>query len=348
MRGPYNLLFCFGLCIFLISCGSKNSADYFSIQLKDDNNVFQKNETLSISLKNKKNKTVDSVGYFYGGKQVASALTDGKTTFQLKQPLGKNKLTAKIYTDGDVSEVSKEMVLHNDKAPKLYGYKIINTYPHDANAFTQGLEFHNDTLYEGTGLHGRSSLRKLDLKTGKVLEQINLENKYFGEGISILNNKIYQLTWQKGEGFIYDVKNFKKIGSFNYSQSKEGWGLCNDGKNLYKSDGTAKIWVLDPETLEEQRYIQPVTQKSLSTRLNELEWVEGKIYANTWQKDGIAIINPKTGAIEGLIDFRGLRDKVDNQNKDVLNGIAYNPDTKKLYVTGKNWDKLFEIEVFEK
>jgi len=187
------------------------------------------------------------------------------------------------------------------------------------------------------------------LKTGEVLKKTKLSDNYFGEGLSILNNKIYQLTWRSGDGLIYDVKTFERLKVFNYNQSKEGWGLCNDGEKFYKSDGTPKIWILDAETLEEKSFIQPVTNKTSLTKLNELEWVEGKIYANTWQRDGIVIIDPKTGAVEGLIDFRGLRDKVTNHPKlDVLNGIAYNPNTKKLYVTGKNWDKLFEVEIIEK
>jgi len=186
-----------------------------------------------------------------------------------------------------------------------------------------------------------------------VLQQVKLKDIYFGEGISILNDKIYQLTWQSGEGIIYNVNNLKKLKTFSYSDSKEGWGLCNDGKKLYKSDGTEKIWILNPETLEEESYFQPVTHTSLSTKFNELEWVEGKIYANTWQKDGIAIINPESGAIEGIIDMRGLRDQLSNSKnligqENVLNGIAYNKTTKKLYVTGKNWDKLFEIKIKEK
>ena len=180
-----------------------------------------------------------------------------------------------------------------------------------------------------------------------------LSNNYFAEGLTILNDKIYQLTWREGQGFIYDVNTFENIGSFSYHDSKEGWGLCNSGEKIYKSDGTEKIWILNSETLAEEDFIQVVTHASVVTKMNELEWVEGKIYANTYQKDGVAIINPETGAIEGLIDFRGLRKKLGNENaldplNDVLNGIAYNPNTKKLYVTGKDWDTLFEVKVKEK
>ena len=196
-------------------------------------------------------------------------------------------------------------------------------------------------------------MREVDLKSGKVLKQIELPDNRFGEGLTIWKDKVYQLTWRAGEGYIYNLDDFKKTGSFSYKQSKEGWGLTHDGKKLYKSDGTEKIWILDPETLAEQDYIQTVTNRTISSKLNELEWVDGKIYANTYQKDGVAIINPKNGAIEGVIDFRGLRDLLDNKDEldpqnHVLNGIAYNPDTKQLYVTGKDWDKMFEVKIIKK
>ncbi|MBT8319548.1 MAG: glutaminyl-peptide cyclotransferase, partial [Gramella sp.] len=215
--------------------------------------------------------------------------------------------------------------------------------------YTQGLEFHGDTLYESIGQYGESKLRKINLETGKVLKEIKLDDQYFAEGITILGDRLFQLTWQEGEGFIYNLNTFEKTGTFGYNQSEEGWGLCNNGEKIFKSDGTEKIWILDPETLAERSFIQPTTHKSVSTKFNELEWVNGKIYANTYQKDGVAIINPDNGAIEGLINFSDLRNQVTQHNKlDVLNGIAYNPETDKLYVTGKNWDKIFEVKIMKK
>ena len=171
---------------------------------------------------------------------------------------------------------------------------------------------------------------------------------YFGEGLTIMDHKIYQLTWKANTGFVYDME-FNKIKDFPYGRSKEGWGLCNDGTRIYKSDGTEKIWILDPETLEEKDHIEIVTNTSVFSRANELEFAHGRIYANTWQKDGVMIINPGTGAIEGVIDFRGLKDKVtQNKNLDVLNGIAYHPGNDSFFVTGKNWDKIFEVKVIRK
>jgi glutaminyl-peptide cyclotransferase len=204
-------------------------------------------------------------------------------------------------------------------------------------------------LYESTGQYGESKLRKVDYKTGEVLQNVNLDKVYFGEGLTVLNDNIYQLTWQRGLGFVYDLNTLEKKSSFKYGQSKEGWGLCNDGKVIYKTDGTEKIWILNPETLVEERFIQAYTNKGKMSQINELEWINGKIYANRYQKDGVAIINPINGAIEGVIDFSPLKKKVtQHQGLDVLNGLAWNPETQTLFVTGKRWDKLFEVKIIEK
>src|SRR5690606_23459484 len=269
------------------------------------------------------------------------------------EKLGKWDLTAKVYSEGEETEIINEFTILNNVPPVTYTYKIIETYPHSPDAYTQGLEFHQDTLYESTGQYGESSLRKIDTETGEVLKSVELDKSYFAEGMTILNNKIYQLTWREGEGFIYNIDTFERIGRFAYNQSKEGWGLTNDGEKLYKSDGTEKIWILNPETLGEEGYIQTVAHNGIKTQLNELEWVQGKIYANTYQHNGVAIINPENGAIEGVINFSGLIEVLGNKEdldltNDVLNGIAYNKSNGKLYVTGKNWDKLFEVEIVKK
>ncbi len=336
------------LCALLLSCGeSKNSKkNHFSIKIKQPTKDIHVHDTLTLSIQNRRNLPIDSVQYFYAENYLQSSTKNNPVKVTLKIPLGRRLLSAKIYTGGQAATAQKKIILYTDKSPQLYTYKIVAAYPHDPNAFTQGLEFYNDTLYEGTGLYGVSELRKIDLETGKVLKSIKLNRKYFGEGITILNGKIYQLTWREGVGFVYDLHTFKKLKTFHYNKSKEGWGLCNDGNVLYKSDGTNKIWILNPKTLKEEYYIEPVTEHVLANKVNELEWVNGKIYANTWQKDGVLIINPKTGAVEGVIDFRGLKSHLKNvKEANVLNGIAYNKKTGKLYVTGKKWDKLFEIKL---
>ena len=226
----------------------------------------------------------------------------------------------------------------------IYSYKIINTYPHDPDAFTQGLVYENGTLYEGTGRYGRSSLRKVSLLTGEVLKIHNLSSQYFGEGITIFNDKIIQLTWKSKIGFVYDKDSFKLNQTFNYST--EGWGITHDDQNLIMSDGTSTLFYLDPVTFEVIDQIDVKENNTEITNLNELEYIDGNIYANVWKTDRIAIINPRTGNVSGWIDLKGLIEQNDQtQNIDVLNGIAYDSNNGRLFVTGKLWSNVFEIEL---
>ncbi len=330
------------LSLFLWSCGgSDTNKNNFSIATNADKNTVQLGETLKLTLKNPKNLSVKSVTYQLNGKEIADS-------FVVDSKLGDQNITAKIMHGDSSEEVSTIITILNNESPKIYSYKIINEYPHDIKSYTQGLEFHNGELYESTGQYGESKLRKVNYKTAEVLKNINLSNQYFGEGLTILNDKLYQLTWRENTGFIYDVNTLEKTGTFKYGKSKEGWGLCNDGKFLYKSDGTDKIYRLDANNFTEQGFIQVYTNNGKIASLNELEWINGKIYANIYQRNGVVIINPENGAVEGVIDFSPLKEKVtQHANLDVLNGIAYNPGTKTIFVTGKDWDKLFEVEVFE-
>lgn len=329
----------------LIACGSNsgNKKNDFIIKTNAKKGNIANNETLKLTLENKKKHQIDSVSYRLSGKRITN-------TAPLKNlKLGKQTIEAIVYFDGEKQTITSVITILNSELPKVYTYNIINEYPHDITSYTQGLEFYNDTLYESTGQLKESKLRKLDYKTGTVLKNLDLQDQYFGEGLTVLNDKIYQLTWQNGTGFVYDVNSFKKINSFKYGESKEGWGLCHFKNTLYKSDGTEKIWLLNSETLAEEDHIQAYTHKGKIVGINEMEWIEGKIYANRYQKDGVAIINPTNGAIVGVIDFTPLK-KLVTQHKelDVLNGIAYNPKTKTVFVTGKHWDKLFEVEIIEK
>ena len=235
------------------------------------------------------------------------------------------------------------------KAPVMYTYNVLNEYPHDPEAFTQGFEYFDGHIYESTGERGSSSLRKVELETGKVLQKIDLDKKYFAEGLTIVNGKIYQLTWQQKIGFVYDLEKFELEKTFNYEQSIEGWGLTNDGNKLIKTDGTERMWFLDAVTLNEISFIETYTNKRKAEKLNELEYVNGKIYANIWQQNSILIVNPVNGAIEGIANLKGLQEKA-NQKGDtnVLNGIAYDKENDRLFVTGKKWPKVFEIELVKK
>jgi glutamine cyclotransferase len=232
------------------------------------------------------------------------------------------------------------------KTPE-YTFKIVHTFPHDSNAFTQGLEYHDGFLYESTGLEGRSSLRKVRLETGDVLQHTDLPAKYFGEGITIFKNEIVQITWQSHVGFVYDRNDFRQLRQFSYPG--EGWGLTNDGHEIFMSDGTSQLRVLNLATLEEKRRFTVHDGNKQIKELNELEWVEGEIFANIWQTDRVARISPKTGEVLGWIDLSGLLSPIYQlQPGAVLNGIAYDPEHKLLFVTGKLWPKIFEIELSPK
>jgi glutamine cyclotransferase len=231
--------------------------------------------------------------------------------------------------------------------PKLLKYKVLNTYPHDIASFTEGLEFYKDTLYESIGLYKSSKLLKTDYKTGRIYKSLKLDDRYFGEGITFINNKIYQLTWQEKTGFIYNANTWKLEKTFTYDKDIEGWGMTNDGKYIYQTDKTEKIWKMDPETQKMVDYVNVYSGDSKIPSINELEWINGKIYCNVWQKDAIAVVNPNSGAVEGIVDMSGLRKLIQYPKAEVLNGIAYNPKTKTIFVTGKNWDKMFEIKVSE-
>jgi len=226
----------------------------------------------------------------------------------------------------------------------VYSYKIVNIYPHDRNAFTQGLVFENGFLYEGTGLRGRSSLRKVKLETAEVLQQRTLGYEFFGEGVTIYGNKIIQLTLRAKVGFVCDKDSFELLEQFNYPT--EGWGITHDGKRLIMSDGTSTLYFLSPETFEEIGRIKVKDNNGPVTGLNELEYVQGQIYANIWKTDRIAQINPQSGKVTGWIELRGLLNpKDDGYLVDVLNGIAYDAMNDRLFVTGKLWPKLFEIKL---
>lgn len=228
-----------------------------------------------------------------------------------------------------------------------YTFKIVHVYPHDRDAFTQGLVYHEGFLYEGTGLKGRSSLRKVRLETGEVLQHTELATEYFGEGIAIFGDQVFQLTWQSQGGFVYKLSDFSLLRRFSYRG--EGWGLTTDGRDLYMSDGTPEIRVIDPAGFREKRRIKVHDGSTPITQLNELEWVEGEIFANVWQTDRIARISPATGRVTGWIDLKGLLSPMYKLEEGaVLNGIAYDAKSKRLFVTGKLWPSVFEIQLVRK
>lgn len=309
-------------------------------------------QELTISVSDKKNNPIDSVQFSIGTKKIPSQGTS--TTLKLEDyKLGKHTINAIVFYENKTKKIEKAIYIMADGPPALYDFKVVNTYPHDKSAYTQGLEFHNGFLYEGTGKKGQSNIRKVELTTGKVLQQKDLDAQYFGEGITILNDKIYQLTWQSGKGFVYDLESFEQLKEFPYTKSREGWGLTNNGTQLIKTDGTERIWFINPETLVETSYIEAYTNTQKVEKLNELEYINGKIYANRWQLNSILIIDPTSGKVEGAADLKELRKLIIKEQSldsddDVLNGIAFDSVTGRIFVTGKHWAKLYEIELIKR
>jgi len=325
----------------ILNCSSDPSSG-FKIQIKSSSDKILLDDEIFINVISPNNKIIDSIEYYLNGELVSNEvkLVDYK--------VGENNVSVKIFSNNETISINKKFDIYSNIEPEIMTYNVISEYTHDKNAYTQGLEFYKNQLYESTGLNGKSTLRKSDYKSGEILNIVNLDYEYFGEGLTVINDKIYQLTWKNNIGIIYDL-DFNKIGTFDYGKSKEGWGLCNDGSFIYKSDGTNKIWVLDPETLQEIRFIEVLTNKSRIKNINELEYIDGKIYANTYQfnRDVVIVINPLNGVVERVIDFSGIRDRVTQKaDLDVMNGIAYLDG--KMFVTGKNWDKLFEVKIVSK
>lgn len=346
----YNFLTIILLGITLIGCGEKNKGENSLFNIDDSAFPahFTQKEAVSIGILNPNSKEIDSTVYFVNDKKVGSIKGAAKFNFALKdQKLGYQYLKATVYFGSDSSNATKRIEVVSNIEPKLLNYKIVNTFPHDTTAFTEGLEFHDGTLFESTGQKEDSYFRSVDYKTGKVIKQVDLPKEYFGEGITFINGKLFQLSWQEKTGFIYDAKTFKLEKTFKYDKDIEGWGMTNDGKYIYQSDGTEKIWKMDPSNQKLIDYINVYSGTSKIKAINELELINGKFYVNVWQKDAIAVVNPTTGAVEGILNMSGLRKFIKYPKAEVLNGIAYNPQTKTIFITGKYWEKMFEITVSE-
>ncbi|HEX8775929.1 MAG TPA: glutaminyl-peptide cyclotransferase [Pyrinomonadaceae bacterium] len=233
---------------------------------------------------------------------------------------------------------------HDGGKVPIYAFEVVKVWPHDTGAFTQGLEIHQGSLYESTGGYGTSSLRQVELETGRVVRRVDVPHEYFAEGLTIFQGKIYQLTWKSHKGFTYDLASFQPLGEFSYEG--EGWGLTHDESSLIMSDGTNRIRFLNPVNYQLERAIKVYDGDRPLTKLNELEYIHGEIYANVWETDWIVRINPQTGEVLGWIDLKDLLSRTDRSAAtDVLNGIAYDGAGERLFVTGKRWPKLFQIRL---
>lgn len=271
---------------------------------------------------------------------------------QPEQPLVSSKSSGKVeaVSNSASTQASASERADDRKVPAptpIYTYRVVRAYPHDPNAFTQGLVYQDGYLYEGTGLKGASTIRRVELTSGRVLKKQPIDSIYFGEGIVLWKGKLIEITWQSKIGFIYDQSTFKKLGSFKYDT--EGWGLTHDGKRIIMSDGTSTLYFRDPETLAQTGTLQVTDQGNPVVNLNELEYIKGEIWANVWRSDRIARIDPKSGKVTGWIDLSGLLKPEyvkPGMQPDVLNGISYDEAKNRIFVTGKLWPKLFEIELF--
>lgn len=339
-------------CIILISSltACKNDLDLFkenyTLDITNPKSVWNDGDTVIFELKDAAQMGADSVVW----KENARVI-DGAGGFTLSRKLtnahlGELLYEATVYKNGIRHTFNTTLTRFYDKPAALKSYELVRTLPHNAASYTQGLEFYKGDLYESSGQNGESALRLVNLETGETTKKMEQPLHVFSEGLTILNDKIYQLTWQSGYGYVYDM-DFKKVDDFKYNRSKEGWGLANDGTTIYKSDGTARIWKLDPATLTEQGFITVTTDKAIVPKINELEFINGKLFANVYMSNLILIINPATGAVESALDLSkiAVQEPNFNANDNVLNGIAFNPETNKLYVTGKRWKNMYEIAI---
>jgi glutaminyl-peptide cyclotransferase len=317
----------------------------------DENSELRLNETVKVVIaKEGKNSQPDSVKIWFDSRY-AGVIKTAPWEFTINKSYtnktGRKALKVVAYSGAkNIQTITRFVIVYSDIVPRRYGYKIVKSYPHDREAFTQGLVYLDGVFYEGTGQETRSSLRKVDPETGEVLNQLNLETRYFGEGIAIKGEKLYQVTWKNQVGFVYNKNTFELINKVGYQT--EGWGLTTMGENLVMSDGSNMLYVLDPESFTVIFTLEVYDTKKKVSELNELEYINGEIWANIWQTDLIARIDPKSGKVTGYVDLQGiLKDPETDTRVNVLNGIAWDSAGNRIFVTGKNWPKLFEIRVTE-
>ena len=354
-RIAFPLLLIISLLITTFSCSNtpkRSRKPVSSINIKPNKKSYVFGEKVTINVKTKvKNGEIKSIKLYYKNqllkesKELDFIFEDAEIN-----SLGNSNFRVETTkTDGLKNTRTKTVKTLSDTETKIYNYKVINSFPHSNDYYTQGLEYHDGFLYEGTGEYGKSRLEKVDLKTGKALRTYHMPDKYFGEGITILNDKIYQITYHAQKGFVYNLSDFALIDSFQY-KSLQGWGLTNDGTNLIMSDSTNKLTWLNPDNFSVVKTLQVANNKDIINYLNEMEYIDGIIYANIYTTEIIVKIDPKTGKVLSQINFKGIIDMYKNGTDkiDYMNGIAYDKKGKRLFVTGKLWPRLFEIEIVEK
>lgn len=323
--------------------------DIITVILNNNLTPIHSNDTISLGIiSDDTSVVIDSIIVVVKNKKI-NAMKHSDNSYGIPAadiPLGTATGTVFTFYSDSLNEADDITVeLLSDIIPQEIKYKIVNVFPHDETAFTQGLWYENGVFYESTGLYGKSSLRKVDVKSGKVLKNIMIGDSYFGEGLAVYDNKIVQITWKSGTGFVYDKESMEIQKTFRYRYD-EGWGLTFDGKCLIMSDGSANLYFLEPESFTEVKRITVCDNKGRVERINEMEYIDGKIYANIWMTDDIIVINPENGKVTGVLNLKKISaENVREPGNDVANGIAYNAGTGNLYVTGKNWKRLYELKI---
>jgi glutamine cyclotransferase len=335
------------------SCGHKNETP-LAIR-PDAGDSYKLGDVIPVSVQVPSDVKTDSVVYLVDSVRFASR----KDTLAAKlntalMACGSKLITARVYSGGKAQEVSTNVIIKAAKPPVEYTYKVEKVFPHDTTSYTEGLQYLDGNFYESTGEDGKSHLLRVDVNSGKILQSAKLADKYFGEGFAIVVNKIFMLTYKEKMGFIFDKKTFKVIDSLNYNWGPEGWGVCVDGDKIYQDDSTNRIWILSKDTFKPTgAFIDVYDDKGPINAVNELEMIDGLLYANVYTTDNILVIDPKTGAVLQKIDMKGIypessRPANFDYGNNVLNGIAYDKTAKRIFVTGKKWPHVYEVKFVKK
>lgn len=340
--------------LFITSCGDKEHAAIIGFKFPEQGQSFPLGQDIKVELDVPADHGIVAATYLVDGKPAGTQNNAGPFTLKTQGlAVGYKIITAITERDGTKDTATVNILLTSGVKPQQYTYKVIKTFPHDTASYTEGLAYHDGRFLESTGEEGHSTLRWVEPSTGKALKRLDLDKKYYGEGSALVGDKIIMLTYKTNLGFVYDAKTFKQLDSFNYQTSREGWGLCFDGRHLITSDGSNRLYFMNKDTYKDEKVIDVFDDKGAVDMINELELIDGKLYANLFTKNDVIVIDPNTGIVEKRIDLSGLLP--DGYFKDdyaisnnVLNGIAYDKAGKRLFVTGKKWPKLFEIALVPK
>jgi glutamine cyclotransferase len=344
------------LSMLLFSCRNSNDTVNDISLNPESGTTYKSGDAVNVNLKLGSAK-MDSVVYLLDSIKLASKKDTSAITFKTDTlALGPRTITARVYNGGKSQDISTNIVLLAAKAPEEYTYKVDRVFPHDTSAYTEGFLYQDGYIYESTGDTGKSAIQKSDLETGKVLQKQFIDPKYFGEGSAIVGNKIVMLTWKDRIGYVFDKSTLKVLNTFNNNVGVEGWGMTNDGKKLYMDDSTNRIWFMDKDSYQQIGHIDVYDDKGPVDSVNEMEYINGKIYANRYTYDYILVIDPKTGAVLQKVDMSNLWPKSQHpanytdieESNNVLNGIAWDAKGKRLLVTGKRWPHIYQISLVKK